>query len=119
MIDPKELRLKNKIKVSISKDSAVYEVMGIDFATYTVRLSGVRRYEWVSYDKLIPIELSPEILEVCGLMAGGLFPDTEYYSLEDGKLYFEGEYTTTDVKYLHQLQNLYFVLTGRELEVNL
>lgn len=41
----------------------------------------------------------------------------------DGKLYLtsEAEYlvSETPIEYLHQLQNLYFALTGQELEVNI
>jgi hypothetical protein len=47
-----------------------------------------------------------------------VFKDNEYYSIsEDGSLFFERTYTATDVMYVHQLQNLYFALTGSELEI--
>jgi hypothetical protein len=47
------------------------------------------------------------------------FRDIEYYSIsEDGSLYFMNQYTATDIKYVHQLQNLYFALTGNELTIN-
>jgi hypothetical protein len=66
-----------------------------------------------------PIPLSPEILEKCGFKdeyGNGryYFDGFEYYN---GKLWFR----TAEIKiqYLHQLQNLYFALTGEELEVNL
>jgi hypothetical protein len=36
------------------------------------------------------------------------------------EFYFAGQHeTSTEVRYLHQLQNLYFDLTGRELKVGL
>lgn len=65
------------------------------------------------------IPLTLEIMGKCAILKDGVFPDLEYFSMIDGSLYFNGEYTATDVKYLHQLQNLYFALTGNELEVNL
>lgn len=46
------------------------------------------------------------------------FRDIEYYSIsESGSLYFGLEYTATDIKYVHQLQNLYFALIGTELTI--
>jgi hypothetical protein len=46
------------------------------------------------------------------------FRDNEYYSIEsNGSLYFDDQYTATDIKYVHQLQNLYFALTGAELTI--
>lgn len=73
------------------------------------------------------IPLTPEILEQCGfekqsiggtsyfkhpkcgILEGGIF--------EDGTMNFM--HIAAPCKYLHQLQNLYFALTGKELEVNL
>ena len=52
-------------------------------------------------------------------MEGGVFTDVEYFSLNEGSLYFEGSYTTVEIKYLHQLQNLYFAICGTELEIKL
>jgi len=66
-----------------------------------------------------PIQLTPEILEKCGLINNKIFPEIEYFTLVDGSLHFEDRYTCVDVKYLHQLQNLYFALTGVELNVQL
>jgi len=75
----------------------------------------------------IPIRLTPEILERCGFE-----PFNADYRKGNFKIYsghhefffwyndFE-ENETGEVKlnYLHQLQNLYFTLTGNELEINL
>lgn len=62
-----------------------------------------------------PIPLTPKILEKCGLQ-NGVFPDLEYFSIDnDLSVCFEGAYTACDIKFLHQLQNLYFALTGEEL----
>ncbi len=33
----------------------------------------------------------------------------------DGHLYYHGDYTGVNASYVHQLQNLYFALTGQEL----
>lgn len=66
-----------------------------------------------------PIPLSSEILEKCGLINNEVFPAIEYFSIKDGSLYFERNYTAVNIEYLHQLQNLYFALTGEELVINL
>jgi hypothetical protein len=81
-----------------------------------------------------PIPLTPEILEKCGFEAPDYrFPNHSFYSLQNwlevsGEvrqsiwlLYAnDDEYRTgTEFQYLHQLQNLYFALTGTELTVNL
>ena len=75
-----------------------------------------------------PIPLTPEILEKAGftnedkLHAGantwwkeGMGEYLSFYY--DGFLKYE--LTGRSVKYLHQLQNLYFALTGEELEIKL
>ena len=84
------------------------------------------------------IELTPEILEKCGLRVA----DTGYYWIAVREHYnasndlkptwLKIKYTqaknfrvenfankTIYLKSLHQLQNLYFALTGEELEINL
>ena len=48
------------------------------------------------------------------------FPTITYDLYDDKKFKFEVDiYIDLELKYLHQLQNLYFVLTGKELEVKL
>jgi hypothetical protein len=76
---------------------------------------------------LYPIPLTPEILVKCGfkkeLVVGK--SDKFFYSL-NGLSYNECHVAwwyrgvlDFQIKYLHQLQNLYFALTGTELTVNL
>jgi hypothetical protein len=75
---------------------------------------------------LMPIPLTPDILEKAGFKkdrTGFALPDRMSLSFSVTK---DGEYLAcwldkslgVIVKYLHQLQNLYFALTGNELEVN-
>lgn len=77
------------------------------------------------------IPLTPEILEMCGFEFDGddntfknrillQLKDSTFYFIEAGMLLDDNYYEpSVVVKYLHQLQNLYFVLTGKELTVNL
>ncbi len=70
-----------------------------------------------------PIELTPDWLIDFGL-TNGVFPDNEYFSIiNDGEghpeygLYHDSRFTAQYIKYVHELQNLYFALTGTELEL--
>lgn len=102
---------------SIDKDSINGSFYGDDSATYL--------------DSVKPIPLTPEILEKAGFENKSR--TTDYY--------FEGKYRAIiiggtmktlfpsihgecglepygeEIKYLHQLQNLYFALTGEEIEI--
>ena len=52
-----------------------------------------------------------------------IFKDNEWYFIENvasngwASLYCYGIYCATDIQYVHQLQNLYFALTGEELTI--
>lgn len=73
-----------------------------------------------------PIPITPEILEAAGFetVRGELYKINGYwYDLKDktfGSFAIEnGEPIAENIKSLHQLQNLYFALTGEELTVNM
>lgn len=71
-------------------------------------------YSPESYD---PISLTPEILEKAGFR---IDPNSKKHA---GKVHRCQGITinleTSRIKYLHQLQNLYFALTGEELQIEL
>lgn len=79
-----------------------------------------------SYDFIEPIPLTPEILEKCGFSFGinlqsfvrGRHQFVEIKNMIDGYLSEDGVFyygVRTKIQHLHQLQNLYFALTGKEL----
>lgn len=86
-------------------------------------------------DAIQPIPLTPEILEKCGFEIHSKYSFWNFITkngfaismwMEDkpcagfeikGVCYWGEGFT--EVKHLHQLQNLYFALTGQELTVNL
>lgn len=82
-----------------------------------------------NFNDYSPIPLTTEILEKCGfkLEYGGQLPD--YIQREGFMMYWYEEKLSAnfghvkqmdrEIQYLHQLQNLYFALTGKELEINL
>lgn len=72
------------------------------------------------YNDLRPIPLTPEILGNCGFRKDGLTYKSKItlkqFFGENGKHFLFGyENANIDIFYLHQLQNLYFALTGEEL----
>lgn len=79
-----------------------------------------------------PIPLTPEILEQCGFEkdiidhpvpnheAFGFYKfHVKIYWTKQIKVWYKGSPIDIVVKYLHQLQNLHFALTGEELEITL
>ena len=87
---------------------------------------------WGKGTHLNPIPLTPEILEKCGLKQQGkraLYSDGKLAFMEDadGFTFFIKDDSNvlyrsaanSKIYYLHQLQNLYFALTGNELNINL
>lgn len=140
MIDPRDLRIGNKVKVTIGNDAGIYEVLGIpmwgmdgwgDGENPEVLIDRCPK-QLVPPNKLKPIKLTDEILIKYGFQKGCLILElNEYWFLGyDTQLYLqverqpEGKYIIEripfpNIKHLHQLQNLYFALTGNELEIQL
>lgn len=95
-----------------------------------VFLRGVSTYDMLS--NLEPIPLTPEILEKCRAITRAVDisfePDNdETFVIEAdqntvGEYYYsagEGCRFSRNIKYLHELQNLYFAIVGEELKVEL
>ena len=126
-----ELRIGNKIQ---DRNGFVFNVVGIGEDWITTDFESNEGYAWEFNFKTnppTPIELTEEILLKCGF--------AEFYKSDfsvkleciknpifefvrrnhkDWNLRIKGE-THKHIKYLHQLQNLYFALTGKELEIEL
>ena len=78
-----------------------------------------------TYDRINPILLTKHWLKKLGFKNTYLFSfATEFTCYVDENLnitieqYSEGRFNLTHIKYVHQLQNLYFALTGKELDIN-
>jgi hypothetical protein len=107
-----------KIK-GVNPDWAIFLHRGDDWCT-----------DWMLID---PIPLTPEILEKAGFEKDGdyfffqpMLENIHYRLIEfpEGnwivsKGFINYNHELRVIKYLHQLQNLYFALTGEELEINL
>jgi len=82
-------------------------------------------YTW---DEILPIPLTPDILEKCSPYLLDWFCEGSFKVVKDESygwcMKVRNASHTKEIefgyfKYLHQLQNLYFALTGQELTVNL
>lgn len=73
-------------------------------------------------ERLKPIEISEEILLKCGFEKGytkGVFKLGDFtIDLYSQTWKFKREWIDINFKYLHQLQNLYWCLCGKELNVD-
>lgn len=112
MIQASELRLGNAVYKYFERKEIVF-IKGIH--------EGEMAFE--------PIPLTSEILEACGFEKEGItsmsligFPC--YFKIDKNNvecygIHWIGKIIQIDCKYLHELQNLYFALTGTQLEVKL
>lgn len=129
-ITERELRIGNWVQRTNSKGTSYLKVAGLleEFA-YVLKSDG--RKVLAKYGRIQGIPLTSEILEKCG------FENDSYSNFRKSigkenwlcvsfKDYACKEYSGTDFSdvdvadtlYLHQLQNLYFALTGQELTPN-
>lgn len=139
MINPKELRQGNNVWVTFTEDQTGYgkdyvgEIVGI--IENKVRVKG--DWHWIELYGISPIPLSPEILEKAGFnrdMEGWYLSayDKLYDPLEMNGVgdysqrnttifaYKQGEHILRrGIRFVHELQNIHFTLTGQELTINL
>lgn len=120
MVKASEVRIGNWVEHSGGRKPKM--ITCEDFWSHYDFQDGKDRFYY--YD---PIPLTPEILEQCGFEQSNEFDDT--FRLNDFDIYYRKgycEWVVDDrgdtegtkprlIKYLHQLQNLYFALTNEEL----
>lgn len=115
-----ELKINNLVNFFWQKDMPL-ELLRLCPAEFSVRVIDEE------CKRLYPIPLTHEILEGCGTVEGRCFyvmlPKEAVrflmWSDYDGNWFYDNGNNKISVKYLHQLQNLYFALTGEELTVKL
>jgi len=121
-----ELRVGNKVLYKGRKNILIDEVKEIHTASVRLCMNPLAIY---SYADLKPIRLTNKLLKKCGFWRQFT---GEYVFLGDGPMEFyfhnkeffisgsgnfdEKKYKV-NIQYLHQLQNLYYMLCGTELEV--
>jgi len=127
MINPKELRIGNLIYYSgglILFERDIKQVQSIvrntDELSHLIGFDDIR-LEKLSYFHAIP--LTPENLKKCGVQDEYRIAYHEKLSVtESGYIVYSNRRILTNLefcKHIHQLQNLYFALTGEELPVNI
>lgn len=120
MIDVKELRIGNYVQPK--NDSGIEGKIGTVFAIGSYLVSVNDNKNQYDYHLLEPVLVTENILSKCKFVKRECGDTVVYYNpLMELDAYFRLNRVDYDVevKYLHQLQNLYFDLTGKELEVNL
>lgn len=125
MIQAKELRIGNFIKSKYG--DGILELQDITVKGYSA--------EWIDYDNYEPIPLTEEWLLKFGFVKkypkGWVASGEDYFQFKEflicsrkqfnsfcwewKKPFTTSSITVTDFKYVHELQNLVFALTGEEL----
>lgn len=131
MIQANELRIGNWIEDRMGR---AYQILGI-LSMYRI-LFGPGSDKERQIDEILGIKLTPEILEKAGFeyISFGLwkidfhqkddwfrleyFEDDSTYP-DRGTLLLGGQRIFNHPQYVHQLQNLYFALTGEEFPIEL
>ena len=137
MINANELRIGNWFQQDASNNNAISRFFTVDeIKRYGVRSTYIRQdtnqphTSLFSLDSIHPTPLTPEILEKCGFEkdnGGYCLSDKMSLSIHitvaeeylpcwlDKPLFPGGTNKFRIIQHLHQLQNLYFALTGEEL----
>lgn len=140
MIDPKELRIGNTIKTNCSSSAEIYSIASDN--TFNHYNDGYVISSNSDLEDAKPIPLTSEILNKCGFtwnqhwlekdlsfcnwwmrFSNGRYDHLSIFQYQNAD---RNESTVTRIdfgrnrpEYLHQLQNLYFALTGEELKIEL
>lgn len=132
MINQNELRIGGQF--IDPKDGVTYKATSITLFTVTGASKKGEQYAF-SYDQIDPIPLTEEILDKVGFlkMKRGYLQlhlgyNTHIVVFRDniGGLFYEDSeetlyemYNELSIRYVHQLQNLYFSITNQELDIKL
>ena len=125
-----ELRLGNYVNGIYDEGEFVAEVLTVDSEGCLLDANGI--YELTSLKGIQPIPLTEEwLIKIDGIEKAPYDDDIKDYYLikrcgffdiiyeDDDNIYIDFGDTLKKVKYLHQLQNLYFALTDEELTIKL
>ena len=117
-MEAKELRIGNRILFD-GKITIVNTRM-LAYINNANRLKN--KIDLISFE---PIPLSEEILLKCGFKENGNRKRDFYFRnycielFDNSCNFWIGDFNDIEINYLHQLQNLYWSLTGEELEINM
>jgi hypothetical protein len=97
-----ELSIGNYVRCSISRDPAIYTVVAIDGIHSKVMLSGARMCTWIDLEKINPIKLNEDILNV---FKNSLKSYNDIRHLD----------VINNAKYVHEIQNIFRIFSNAEL----
>ena len=98
--------------------------LAIDFHGNQTILASKENFLWnvSKIDGIKPIPITEECLLKFGFVKGkyGFFEPKKRLLVEDlgNSIIYDNKLLNTKIKHVHQLQNLYFALTGEELIIN-
>jgi len=104
-----ELRIGNW--VNFMEDDTRFKVGAIE--ADGIGVSNAHESTWIELDQFGGIKLTPEILEKCKIKPN------DYFREGEGVYWFTGHNPEVPIQYVHQLQNLFFILKGQELQIDL
>lgn len=120
MIDPKELRIGNLIALNDALDKRQYYTVHQLFWDLTYHI-GVDNSDLVLPKSYFdPIPITPEWLERLGykkLETDSWMSASGWCTIDKIGSYYQHPMGCLKIEYIHQLQNLYYCLTGQELTV--
>lgn len=128
MIQPNELRLGNWVKDTFN--DVIVKVVGIQLENAVCEWGHLKGEYKCNYEYLKPIPLTKKMLAKCGFSEYEFEDDIFLHDEEDvcvekrGKVYYPYSFDNSNtignpIRYLHQLQNIFFALTGKELEIEI
>lgn len=130
MIDAKSLRIGNYYEV----DGAIFKVSKIDKGGFQGELIKKANGMHTNGGRQQPIELTPELLIKCGFEKSKFNSGWQWTKIirsgfeiiafgfdqsADNELFFWTQIKVVPLKHLHELQNLYWLIMNKELEINL
>lgn len=118
-----EIRIGNKIK--FMDDGTIFTVVCIDLNK--AGIENTDEIAWIEFESLKPIPLTEEWLLKLGFRNSESIDFRWYkewngdiiiaYDVDDASLMISDTWQFGKRKYVHQLQNLYYALTGEELTI--
>jgi hypothetical protein len=119
MIKAEEVRIGNWVQYEGGPNMIMGIMSTYDLDTqYRVEINPPDCFD-VFIQQLYPLPLTEEWLERFGYNVDDTMYDMGFEFMEDGSVefYYGNDPSTAKLKYVHQLQNLYFALTGEELKL--
>lgn len=120
MIDPKAYRVGNLAKIENGRVVIIYSIDVREKYLIVKRYGEPENFAFQCFE-VEPIEITPEWLGKCGFMFDEYhFQHKNMHHIvchpEGGYIYRVPGVSLVEVKYVHQIQNLFYALTGTLLE---